>query len=335
MKQLWRMIERYYFWLLLLLSMDCFCTILLWISDIQAFQILIGLVILASILFFSVILFVLNKRKTASQELFREFLSDPVISNEERLLSTISREEGESIQLLATLLREHQIENSRMADALRDYEEYVEGWVHEANPPLSLLSMILDNRNDEIPPHLQAKLDYVRSQLQEDITQMLYYARLKSSTKDYRFEVVNLKECLEEVLKDYAPLLEEKQFLIINKLQLETVYTDRRGLQFIIGQIVSNAVKYSSDNPVLTIFMEHSEEEDILCFENNGIGIKKYDLPYIFQKGFTGDSTDSRKKATGMGLYLAKKMADDLNLHLEAVSQWGKGFKMFIFFNIF
>ena len=161
---------------------------------------------------------------------------------------------------------------------------------------------------------------------------MLYYARLKSSTKDYRFEDVNLNDCLGEVLEDYAPLLEEKQFVILNKLQSETVYTDRRGLQFMLGQIVSNAIKYSSDSPMLTISMIHSETADVLSVEDNGIGVKKYDLPYIFQKGFTGDSTDSRKKATGIGLYLVKKMADDLNLRLEATSQWGKGFKIVIFF---
>ena len=161
---------------------------------------------------------------------------------------------------------------------------------------------------------------------------MLYYARLNSSTKDYQFEDINLNQCLGEVLEDYAPLLEEKQFVIINKLQSETVYTDRRGLQFMLGQIVSNAIKYSSDSPMLTISMIHSEIADVLSVEDNGIGVKKYDLPYIFQKGFTGDSTDSRKKATGIGLYLVKKMADDLNLCLEAASPWEKGFKIVIFF---
>lgn len=332
MKRLWRMIERYYPWLLLLLGVDCFCAIILWISDIQAFQTLSGLVVLTSLLLFSAILFVLNKRETTRRELFRDFLSDPTICNEERLLSAISREEGESIRLLASVLQEHKTESNSMADALQDYEEYVEGWAHEAKTPLSLLTMLLDNRSNEMSPPLQAKLDYVRSQLQEDVTQMLYYARLKSSTKDYQFKDINLNDCLGEVLEDYAPLLEEKQFVIINKLQSETVYTDRRGLQFMLGQIVSNAIKYSSDSPMLTISMIHSEIADVLSVEDNGIGVKKYDLPYIFQKGFTGDSTDSRKKATGIGLYLVKKMADDLNLRLEAASPWEKGFKIVIFF---
>ena len=84
MKQLWRITERYYPQLLLLLGVDCFCAIILWISDIQAFQTLIGLVVLTSLLWFSAILFVLNKRETTRRELFRDFLSDPTICNEER-----------------------------------------------------------------------------------------------------------------------------------------------------------------------------------------------------------------------------------------------------------
>lgn len=74
-----------------------------------------------------------------------------------------------------------------------------------------------------------------------------------------------------------------------------------------------------TDNP--QEFLPHLQT----VLEENG-------LPYIFQKGFTGDSTDSRKKATGMGLYLTKKMADDLNLQLEAESQWGEGFAISIIF---
>ena len=102
---------------------------------------------------------------------------------------------------------------------------------------------------------VRARLDHVRGQLQEDIAQMLYYARLRSSTKDYKFEDVDLKDCLEEVLADYRPLLEEKGFQVVWDLQGERVYTDRRGLSFMLGQILSNAIKYSGPQPRLTIAM--------------------------------------------------------------------------------
>ena len=99
-----------------------------------------------------------------------------------------------------------------------------------------------------------------------------------------------------------------------------------------LRQIISNAIKYSGDEPKLTVSMQRTAKADILTIADNGTGVKSYDLPYIFQKGFTGDSTDSRKKATGMGLYLTKKMADDLNLQLEAESQWGEEFAISIIF---
>ena len=87
-----------------------------------------------------------------------------------------------------------------------------------------------------------------------------------------------------------------------------------------LGQIVSNAIKYSSDSPMLTISMIHSEIADVLSVEDNGIGVKKYDLPYIFQKGFTGDFTDSRKKATGIG----PVSYTHLDVYKRQVVFWGK-----------
>lgn len=169
--------------ILLLLCMDCFCTFVLWISDIQAFQTLIGFIVLSSILLFSAILFQLNKQEITRQTLFRDFLSDPDSSREERLIHAVSPEEEDAIRLLASVLRENKAACRSMEDALLDYEEYAEGWAHEIKMPLSLLTVLLDNHTDELPHSLQTKLDYIRSSLQEDVTQMLYYARLKSSTK--------------------------------------------------------------------------------------------------------------------------------------------------------
>lgn len=333
MKKIWDIIEPYYPWLLALLFLDCLSAFIFWLADIQGFHALIGFVVLVSMLLFAVLLFVMYRHDSIRRELFREFVSDPTDYNEEHLLDLMSHIEAKNIRLLASVLRGQKTECSSMESALQDYEEYVESWAHEAKTPLSLLTMLLDNRCNEISHSLQIKLDYVRNQFQEDITQMLYYARLKSSTKDYRFEDIHLNDCLEEVLEDYAPLLEEKQFLIVNQLHSETVYTDRRGLTFMLSQIISNAIKYSSQHPVLTISMEHSNHSSVLSIEDNGSGVKEYDLPYIFQKSFTGDSAGRQKKATGMGLYLTKKMSDNLNLGLKATSRWGAGFKISIIFS--
>ncbi len=100
MKQFWRITERYYPWLLLLLlGVDCFCAIILWISDIQAFQTLDWVSSSDKPPFVFSDSVCTKQRENTHMELFRDFLSDPTICNEERLLSAISREEGESIRI--------------------------------------------------------------------------------------------------------------------------------------------------------------------------------------------------------------------------------------------
>ena len=152
--------------------------------------------------------------------------------------------------------------------------------------------MVLDNQGDEIPAPAAFKLEYVRSRLQEYISQILYYARLKGGRKDYLFEQVDLNDCIGEVLEDYSLLLKEKNFRITVQVPEFSAFTDRRGMSFLLGQIISNAVKYSDSRksqPELAISLEQLETEDVLHICDNGVGVKECDFPYIFEKGFTGD----------------------------------------------
>lgn len=332
MKHKWLIFYQYAPWLMLLLCVDGFAALLLWLANLQAFLALSAVILLTTVLLFIVLVFILNLQEQKRFQAFETFLTTPDIYHEEALIKAISPAQADAIRLLGTVLREQQLIYSQVKTELCDYEEYVEAWAHETKTPLSLLTMILDNRADEISAPVHFKLDYIRNQMQEGIYQMLYYARLKSPHKDYLFEHINIRLCIEDVLADYAPLFGEKKFQIDNQVPDTEVFTDRRGIQFLFGQIISNAIKYSTETPKLTLTLEQSQTVDILCIRDNGIGVRRCDLPYIFEKGFTGDSVDNRKKATGMGLYFSKKMADELNLRLDVQSEWGKGFALSIYF---
>lgn len=103
---------------------------------------------------------------------------------------------------------------------------------------------------------------------------MLYYARLRGARRDYRFERLTLRSCIDEVLDDYHPLLEEKGFRVEIRLADEAVFTDRRGLCFLLGQLVSNSVKYTSDAPVLTFSLTCNTAETVLTVRDNGPGVR-------------------------------------------------------------
>lgn len=136
------------------------------------------------------------------------------------------------------------------------------------------------------------------------------------------------------MLDDYRPLLEEKGFLVEIRPTDETVFADRRGLCFLLGQVVSNSVKYALEKPVLTFSLESNDTAIVLSIRDNGPGVRACDLPYVFEKGFTGDSGHEKNKATGMGLYLAREVAKDLGLTLTAASDWGAGFEIRVTFPV-
>lgn len=334
MKTKWIIVKKYSPWLLAMLAMDLFFCLLLWIADIQAFRVLSLIIILGSVLLFAGIVFIILRHEMKFQESFQLYISNPSELNEEMLLGLSSQADQTLISLLGQALREKQYNYDVLLTRVSDYEEYVEAWAHEIKTPISLLTFLLDNHSNEIPENLSLKMDYIRNHMQEYVNQMLFYSRLKGEKRDYFFETINLSECLDDIIQDYKPLLEEKHFQVNQELSNGTVFSDRRGLNFLLSQIISNSIKYSrlDSIPILFISYEALETYSALTIKDNGVGVRACDLPYIFERGFTGDSGENRKKATGMGLYLAKEIADDLKLMLEVNSKWMGGFEIKIIF---
>ena len=121
----------------------------------------------------------------------------------------------------------------------------MEAWAHEVKTPLALLTFMLDNHRDELSEDVVCKLDRINCQMQRYIDQMLYYARLKGARKDYRFESVDTETCVKEVLEDFTPLLEEQKIQVWLDIKENTVFTDKRGFAFMLGQFISNLFIYS------------------------------------------------------------------------------------------
>lgn len=334
LKKLFLIFSPNLLWLFLLLGTDIFFSLLLWLADVQAFWILVPVILLASVLlFFSVSLF-LYCREQKRIKAFFSFLDNPDGYSQETLKKALPPAYAPILDHLRETLERKDSAYAKALTSLSDYEEYVESWAHEIKVPLSLLTLLLDNHRDEFPKTVCRKLDHVRSRTLEYINQMLFYARLKGTRKDYLFESIPVRSAIENVLEDYLPLLEEKHFQIHIDISGQQVYTDRRGLSFLLGQLISNSLKYSKNSPEIHFDFVSSEQSDTLFIRDNGTGVPSCDLPYIFEKGFTGDSGDCRKKATGMGLYLANEIAKDLNITLNACSEYGKNFEMQIEFPV-
>lgn len=206
-----------------------------------------------------------------------------------------------------------------------EYQEYVESFAHEIKIPIGALSLTFDNTRNYL---LKKETDKI-FQLVE---QMLYYARSENTEKDYFVKRLSLDEIVHQVLLKFRyVLLEEKVILDIHDTE-NVIYTDEKWLSFILSQILQNAVKYM-DKPQkkLTVYSVDNRENIALIIEDNGCGIKRSELARVFEKGFTG-SNRKKANATGMGLYLAKKLCDRLGLQLQVASEEEKYTRVTIFF---
>ena len=204
-------------------------------------------------------------------------------------------------------------EIGKITEEKQDYQEYVESFAHEIKIPIGALSLTFDNTKNYT---LKKETDKI-FQLVE---QMLYYARSENTEKDYFVKQLQLDEVIHNViLKFRHSLMERKAIINIHDIE-NVIYTDEKWLTFILSQIVQNAIKYfDKQENKLTIYSQDNGTNILLVIEDNGCGIKTSDLSRVFEKGFTG-SNRNKANATGMGLYLSKKLCDRLGLKLDIAS---------------
>ena len=327
MKHLLSVIRSHLLFLIYVLGADVFFAFLLWVVDSRSFQKISLLLFLFSVLSFLLLCVILSVREDRIERALSEYVREPDETHLDLLLSQLRGGEKSRVDTLCRIISEKENARAVLFTKNEDYEEYVEAWAHEAKTPIALLTLILDNQREELSPELIYKIEYIRARLSGSVDQMLQYSRIKGGRKDYLLEALPLREVLEEVVEEYRPLLSEKNFTVVNEVEKETIYADKRALTYMLGQIVSNAIKYSSDDPRLCFRMEGERR---LSIEDNGIGVKKSDLPFIFERGFTGNTGQTRKKATGMGLYLVEKIAEDMHFQLNVASEIGKGFQIVV-----
>lgn len=99
-----------------------------------------------------------------------------------------------------------------------------------------------------------------------------------------------------------------------------TVVTDAKWLGFVVEQVLSNALKYTASGSV-TIAMD----SDDLCIRDTGMGIAPEDLPRIFDRGFTGLNGRRDTRASGIGLYLCRRICRSLGHTIRASSVPNQG----------
>lgn len=278
------------------------------------------------------------KGKTKQDIVFYKFLRDSSTEQENALIQSIGEIHKEKINDLANKLRmlNDQLNDVKLQSL--DYEEFIESWVHEIKTPLSLLNFVLQNRKEEMSALVYQRLEHAKVNINDNVEQILYYARLQATHVDYKLERLSINHCFEDVLWELQSIMDDKDVKVVCQVEEVPIMSDERALQFIFRQILVNAVKYSNEKIESFIWLKTSFDNEknqyYLRISDNGIGVLNSDLPFIFDKGFTGDNTN-KKQSTGIGLYLVKKLCDELQIEIDVDSKYMDGFVIqFLFPNI-
>ena len=205
--------------------------------------------------------------------------------------------------------------------AQRDYRDYVESWVHEIKTPITAAGLIC--RSAE--PSLRQKLSQELAQIEAHVERSLFYARAESPEKDFVIQQTNLADIAATAIRRHQTLLIQNGIRVETGNLKHTVYTDSKWAVFILGQLLQNAARYRSEEPVITLSARLLGKQVQLTVHDNGIGIPAHELPRIFDRGFTGSNGRSRGGSTGMGLYLCRRLVDCLEMELQISSTEGAG----------
>lgn len=263
---------------------------------------------------------------TRKQSFFADALGKLEALDEKYLLCELLEAPGfsegraycETARSLGKSMTEH------VADARRDmaeYREYIEQWIHEAKTPIASARLLLENYPGALPSSMEEEL----FKLETCVEQALFYARSGAVEKDYLVKAMPLREACAAAVKKYAKPLIAAGFQINMDGVNAICYSDPKWVEFILGQIISNAVKYRSETPALVFTQTVGENAVALHITDNGVGLSPAELPRVFEKGFTGQNgRTGAAKSTGLGLYLVKKLTARLGLSVTLESTEGK-----------
>lgn len=219
----------------------------------------------------------------------------------------------EEYQRLIRILSENlKVLENESAEKLSDMTDYYTMWVHQIKTPIAAMGLIL--QGGDSPEY--CKLSENLQRIEQYADMVLCYLRLDSDSSDLVIREYELDGIVRQAVRKFSSQFIRRRLKLIYEPLNRTVLTDEKWLLFVIEQIISNAVKYTPAGEIEI----YCEEPLTLCIRDTGIGIAPEDLPRIFEKGYTGRGGRFDKKASGIGLYLCRRICNRLGHKISAES---------------
>ena len=210
-------------------------------------------------------------------------------------------------------------------EKLNDLMDYYTLWAHQIKTPIAASSLLVGEIEDK---KVKNQLEQELFKIESYVNIVLQYLRLESFHEDLVLKKENVEDLVKEIVKKYAIFFIQKGLsLSLHDLD-RTIITDKKWFVVILEQVLSNSLKYTSQGGIEIYF-----QEDTLYIKDSGLGIQDADLLRVFERGFSGYNGRLTQQSSGLGLYLSKKIADELGHQISIASQVGQGTTVMINFS--
>ena len=216
------------------------------------------------------------------------------------------------------LLNENKNLKSEMLNQKDDLNAYFLMWLHQIKTPMTVSKLLLEKPDETTNTKLKMQLMYI----EQYINMAMNYLKMIDHSTDMDITQVNLDDIIKNLLKKYSLLFIHNHISLEYQSNLTYVISDSQWLTILIEQILSNALKYTENGKIA---IQYLEDKHALEIRDTGIGIRSEDIPKIFDRGYSGFNGRMNEKSSGLGLYLARKISERLNIQIEVESKLSKG----------
>ncbi|WP_018212149.1 MULTISPECIES: DUF3365 domain-containing protein [Desulfitobacterium] len=238
------------------------------------------------------------------------------------------------------ILESQQIQLEEANRRLREDNQYKSDFLaiisHELRTPLTSIiafAEVLEKASEDKCPKEQKITQEIRANSQvllRMINNILEIARIEAGKQELIIEPIDLVDVINAVESVIEPLIEKKsiQYSSVLHSDVPVIEGDREGLRRIVENLLSNALKFTPEGGEIKVWVAYDQErnEVLINVQDNGIGIRKEDQPYIFEKFVQSDSSIHRQyNGSGLGLALAKELAELHGGWIKVVSELDKG----------
>ena len=216
------------------------------------------------------------------------------------------------------LFNENKNLKSEMLNQKDDLNAYFLMWLHQIKTPMTVSKLLLEKPDETTNTKLKMQLMYI----EQYINMAMNYLKVIDHSTDMDITQVNLDDIIKNLLKKYSLLFIHNHISLEYQSNLAYVISDSQWLTILIEQILSNALKYTENGKIA---IQYLEDKHALEIRDTGIGIRSEDIPKIFDRGYSGFNGRMNEKSSGLGLYLARKISERLNIQIEVESKLSQG----------